>query len=136
MTLIKTLLPSLVACTVLCACATPDTPSSGAAGNPSPAPAYTRTLSSIQLAFDRDKRAIIGIYNQEFRAHPPAPEGTIAVGFTIEANGSVSECHVVYDGLNNAEFSSKIVDEVRSINFGPGTAQYIVDRYPLSFHPS
>lgn len=96
----------------------------------------SRTDEEIQLLFDRYKAALYRIYNTELRKDPTL-RGKMVLKIAIEPSGTVSNCTVESCNMNAPEFSEKIVDRVKKINFG---AKEGVPRttilYPIDFLPA
>jgi hypothetical protein len=95
-----------------------------------------RTDEEIQLLFDRYKAALYRIYNTELRKDPTL-RGKMVLKIAIEPSGAVSACSVESCNMNAPEFSEKIVERVKKINFGPkdGVPKTTI-LYPIDFLPA
>ncbi|HJV36737.1 AgmX/PglI C-terminal domain-containing protein [Geomonas sp.] len=95
-----------------------------------------RTDEEIQLLFDRYKAALYRIYNTELRKDPTL-RGKMVLKIAIEPSGVVSACSVESCNMNAPEFSEKIVERVKKINFGPkdGVPRTTI-LYPIDFLPA
>ena len=76
------------------------------------------------------------IYNTELRKDPSL-RGKMVLKISVEPSGVVSSCSVESCNMNAAEFSDKIVDRVKKINFGPkdGVPRTTI-LYPIDFLPA
>lgn len=90
----------------------------------------------IQRVFDRNKTAINLIFNRAAREDASIVAGKVLVNFTIQPDGSVSDCHVVSSSYNNPALEEKIIQRIKLMNFGAKpVAARIVRNYPLNYLP-
>ncbi len=95
-----------------------------------------RTLSEIQLVFDRNKAAFYAIFSRAARENPNLGVGKVVVSLTIAASGAVTDCRVVSSSFNDPELEGKIVQRVKLLNFGPkDVATYTYPNYPINYLP-
>jgi hypothetical protein len=95
-----------------------------------------RTDEEIQIVFDRYKATLYRIYNKELRKDPTL-RGKLLLRLTIEPGGEVSMCAVESTDLASSELVAKIVERVKSINFGPKEdVTTITILYPIDFLPA
>lgn len=89
-----------------------------------------RTLSEIQLVFDRNKGAISSIFNRALRDFPDL-RGRIIINFVVAPDGSVTNLEMVRSDLGNPDLEKKILQRVQLINFGAKS----VPPFPLKDFP-
>lgn len=94
-----------------------------------------RTLSEIQLVFDRNKAAFYSLYNAALRRNPNE-QGKIVVSLTIAPNGSVTDCHMVYSNTGDKTLEQQVVARVKMMNFGAkAVPSFTYPNYPIHFVP-
>lgn len=109
---------------------------SGGGGTGSGRGGPSRSLEEIQLVFDRNKSALISMYNRA-RRETPDMQGKMVVKLTIEPDGSVSACSLVSSELNNADLERKIVARILLFNFGAkAVPSFTYPNYPIIFLPT
>ena len=91
-----------------------------------------RTLLEVQEGFDKAKANI----SQAFDAHANLPPGKIVVSFTIQPDGTVSECHVVSSTFSDVVVESAVVNEVKKVTFGArNVPPFSYPNYPILYKP-
>ena len=96
----------------------------------------SRSLEEIQLVFDRNKSALISLYNRA-RREMADMQGKMVVRLTIEPDGSVSACTMVSSELGNPELERKILARIQLFNFGTkAVPRYTYPNYPIIFLPT
>lgn len=99
-------------------------------------PGPSRTDEEIQIVFDRYKSALYRIYNRELRKNPTL-RGKMVLRITILPNGTVSKAKVESTDLDSENLSAKIVERVKSFNFGAKKdVPTITILYPIVFLPA
>lgn len=94
-----------------------------------------RTLSEIQLVFDRNKAAFYALYNAALRRNPNA-QGKIVVSLTIAPSGQVTDCHVVYNNMGDKTLEAQVVARVKMLDFGAkAVPEFTYPNYPIHFVP-
>lgn len=95
-----------------------------------------RSLAEIQLVFDRNKSALISLYNRA-RREAPDMQGKMVVSLTIEPDGSVADCRLVSSELGNPDLERKIVARILLFNFGAkAVPRFTYPNYPIIFLPT
>jgi TonB family protein len=95
----------------------------------------SRSLEEVRLVLERSKGALYAIYNRALR-EDASLQGKVVVSFTIEPNGSISECHLVSSELKNAELEQKLLARFRSLSFAAEDVGTLTTTYPIDFLPS
>lgn len=97
-----------------------------------------RTNEEINAVFDRAKGAFTAIYTRAKRDNANlATEGVVTIAFTIQPDGSVTDCRLISSTLGDAEVTNKIVQRASLLNFGPkGVPAFAVQRYPIRIQGS
>jgi len=99
-------------------------------------PGLSRTDEEIQIVFDRYKASFYRLYNRELRIDPTL-RGQMVLRLTIEPDGSVSMCALQSSDMNAPDLSARVVDRVRTINFGAKEdVQALTIVYPIDFLPA
>ena len=94
--------------------------------------AKSRTLQEVQEGFDRNKEEIARV----FEGHPGLQPGLIAVGLTIQPDGTVSECSVTSSTFSDPDLESQILETVRKITFGSrNVPAFSYSGYPINYFP-
>lgn len=94
-----------------------------------------RSDSNIKQVFDKNKSSLFRLYNRALRKDPSL-QGTVVLKFTIEPDGSVSDCSVVSSDLKDEDLVGKIVNRVKLINFGEQKVSAKTITFPIEFFPS
>jgi hypothetical protein len=99
-----------------------------------PPTATTRILSpsEIDTVVRTHELSFHACYAAE-RARHPDIEGTITVGWHIEANGSVSAQSVVSTTMGSARVEECVLREIGSLHFPNSDGGVTIDAYPLKF---
>jgi TonB family protein len=93
-----------------------------------------RTLSELQLVFQRNYGAFLAIFSREERESGALGAGKVVVSLTISPSGAVTECHIVNSSFNNPDLEAKIVARVKLLSFGPkNVAPYTYPNYPINY---
>ncbi len=93
-----------------------------------------RTLQEIQLIFDRSKGAFDAIFTRTARETSGMDAGKVSISLTIAPDGSVVRCDIVSSSFNNAEFEQKILQRVKTLNFGAkNVPTFTFQNYSLNF---
>jgi len=89
----------------------------------------------IQLVFQRNKGAIISIYNRALRTNPGL-QGILLLEITINASGTVIKITILSSEINNKPLEKRIRLRVKRFNFGakPGSSNFTFT-YPLDIMP-
>ncbi|MDR3416191.1 MAG: TonB family protein [Nevskia sp.] len=96
-----------------------------------------RTLTEIQEVFDRNKAALISIYNRQARESPNMGDGKIVVKFTIAPDGSITACSIVSSSFNDPDFERKIIERIKLFHFASkNVPPFSYGSYPIEFHPT
>ena len=97
-----------------------------------------RTNEEINAIFDRAKGAFTAIYTRAKRDNANlATEGVVTIAFTIQPDGSVTDCKLISSTLGDADVTNKIVQRASLLNFGPkGVPAFAVQRYPIRIQGS
>jgi len=96
----------------------------------------SRSDEDIQLVFDRYKAALYRVYNRELRSNPTL-RGRMVLRITIKPDGSVAKCVVDSSDMNSPDLASKIVERVKTFNFGKKEgADVLTILYPIDFLPA
>ena len=95
-----------------------------------------RTDEEIQIVFDRYKSSFYRLYNRELRNNPTL-KGQMVLRLTIEPDGSVTMCKLQSSDMDAPDLASKVVSQVRTINFGAKDGVPTVTIvYPIDFLPA
>lgn len=93
-----------------------------------------RTLQEIQLTFDRSKNAFDAIFTRAARESAGMDAGKLIVSLTIAPDRSVTHSELVSSSFSNAEFEQKILQRVKSLNFGAkNMPPFTFSHYSLDF---
>jgi protein TonB len=93
-----------------------------------------RTLQEIQLTFDRSKSAFDAIFTRTAREISGMDAGKVSVSLTIAPDGSVIRCEIVSSSFGNAQFEQKILQRVKTLNFGAKNVPvFTFQNYSLNF---
>lgn len=97
-----------------------------------------RTDEEINAVFDRAKGAFNAIYTRASNQNPNLPSaGVIVISFTIQPDGSVTNCKLVSSTFADPEVTNKIVQRASLLNFGPkAVPAYPVPHYPIRIQAS
>lgn len=97
-----------------------------------------RTDEEINAVFDRAKGAFNAIYTRASNQNPNLPSaGVIVISFTIQPDGSVTNCKLVSSTFADPEVTNKIVQRASLLNFGPKSVPaYPVPHYPIRIQAS
>lgn len=97
-----------------------------------------RTDEEINAVFDRAKGAFNAIYTRASNQNPNLPSaGVIVISFTIQPDGSVTNCKLVSSTFADPEVTNKIVQRASLLNFGPkAVPAYTVPHYPIRIQAS
>lgn len=108
--------------------------SGSAAGTGGERAAAGRTMAEIQLTFDRSKGAFDAIFTRTARETSGMDAGKVSVSLTIAPDGSVIRCDIVSSSFGNAEFEKKILQRVKTLNFGAKNVPvFTFQNYSLNF---
>lgn len=108
--------------------------SGSAAGTGGERAAAGRTLQEIQLTFDRSKSAFDAIFTRTARETSGMDAGKVNVSLTIAPDGSVIRCEIMSSSFGNAEFERKILQRVKTLNFGAKNVPvFTFQNYSLNF---
>ena len=93
-----------------------------------------RTLQEIQLTFDHSKGAFDAIFTRTARETSGMDAGKVSVTLTIAPDGSVMQCEIVSSSFGNREFEQKILQRVKTLNFGAKNVPvFTFQNYSLNF---
>lgn len=114
---------------------------SALSGSPSPAQNTTdhqlgagRTLQEIQWMFDRSKGAFDAIFTRAARENAGIEAGRVSISLTIAPDGSVTQCEIISSSFGNHDLEQKILQRVKSLNFGPkNVPAFTLRNYALNF---
>ena len=97
-----------------------------------------RTDEEINAVFDRAKGAFNAIYTTASNRNPNLPSaGVIVISFTIQPDGSVTDCKLVSSTFADPEVTNKIVLRASLLNFGrKAVPAYAVPHYPIRIQAS
>lgn len=97
-----------------------------------------RTDEEINAVFDRAKGAFNAIYTRASNQNPNLPSaGVIVISFTIQPDGSVTNCKLVSSTFADPDVTNKIVQRASLLNFGPkAVPAYTVPHYPIRIQAS
>lgn len=97
-----------------------------------------RTDEEINAVFDRAKGAFNAIYTRASNQNPNLPSaGVIVISFTIQPDGSVTNCKLVSSTFADPEVTNKVVQRASLLNFGPkAVPAYSVPHYPIRIQAS
>jgi len=97
-----------------------------------------RTDEEINAAFDRAKGAFNAIYTRAARENASlASAGVIVVSFTIQPDGSVTNCKLVSSTFADPELANKVVQRASLLNFGAkAVPPFSVPHYPIRIQAS
>ena len=95
----------------------------------------SRSLEEVRLVLERSKGALYAIYNRALR-EDASLQGKVVVSFTIEPNGSVSECHLVSSELKSPDLEQKLLSRFRTLSFPAEDVGTLTTTYPIDFLPS
>ncbi len=95
----------------------------------------SRSREEIELVFDRNKGAIIAIYNRALRQNP-ALVGKVVLELTIEPDGRVSDCSVVSSELGDPDLERRLVQRVLLFQFEAKDVERITTTKPIDFFPA
>ena len=95
----------------------------------------SRSLEEVRLVLERNKGALYAIYNRALR-EDASLQGKVVLSFTIEPNGSISECHIVSSELKNADLEQKLLSRFRGMTFAAEDVGTLTTTYPIDFLPS
>lgn len=97
-----------------------------------------RTDEEINAVFDRAKGAFNAIYTRASNQNANLPSaGVIVISFTIQSDGSVTNCKLVSSTFADPEVTNKIVQRASLLNFGPkAVPAYTVPHYPIRIQAS
>jgi len=98
-------------------------------------PAAGRTDEEIQIVFDRHKAALYRLYNRELRKDPTL-RGQMVLRIRIEPDGSVSLCEVKSSDLKAPRLAQRVVERVKTFDFGAKDVATITILYPIDFLPA
>jgi len=109
----------------------------GANGISPDALAGGRTLVEIQQEFDRTKGSFYALFSRAARENPAIGSGKIVINLTIAADGSVVSCQLVSSTFGEPELEHKIIEKIKSMNFGPKSGPPFTARnYPINYIPN
>ena len=95
----------------------------------------SRSLEEVRLVLERNKGALYAIYNRALR-EDASLQGKVVLSFTIEPNGSISDCRIVSSELKNAELEQKLLARFRAMTFAAEDVGTLTTTYPIDFLPS
>jgi len=97
-----------------------------------------RTDEESNAAFDRAEGAFNAIYTRAARENASlASAGVIVVSFTIQPDGSVTDCKLVSSTFADAELANKVVQRASLLNFGAkAVPPFSVPHYPIRIQAS
>lgn len=94
-----------------------------------------RTDEEIQIVFDRSKGSLYRYY-QRARRTDPTLEGKVVLRLTIEPSGKVSSASIVSSELGDKDLEKRILNKVKTFNFGAKDVPRITINYPIDFIPA
>lgn len=94
-----------------------------------------RDSESIKMEVERRKGSIYSLYYEAMNENPEL-HGLFVFKMVIEPDGTISKLNLVSSELEFAELESKMLERIRSINFGPADVATTTVQYRFRFVPS
>lgn len=95
----------------------------------------TRSMETIRTITESAKDKINGAYQDLYIANNDT-QGKVAVEFTIEKAGNVSQCKENESDMSGSNFNGKICDIISALNYGPVESSNPVNiKYNYQFQP-
>ncbi len=94
-----------------------------------------RSDEDIRKVFDSKKGLIFSLYSRALRNNPTL-QGTLVLHLIITPDGTVKQCNVVSSELADQDLVRKIVNLVKTFNFGSDAVDVWDDNYSMDFFPS
>ena len=102
--------------------------------NPAQSILNRRSMESVREVFSRYSGAVYQAYHDALKQNPNI-EGALIVGLTIEPSGEVSECTALSSQLNDAKLDEKIINQIKTYNFGKGDYAQWKGRFSINLYP-
>ena len=84
--------------------------------------------------FDRSKGAFDAIFTRAARENAGIEAGRVSISLTIAPDGSVTQCEIISSSFGNHDLEQKILQRVKSLNFGPkNVPAFTLRNYALNF---
>lgn len=94
-----------------------------------------RDMESIRRTLERTKSSVHSLYQQALLDHPDLA-GKFTFKLVIEPDGSISNLSLLASELGMAELESRILERIRTVNFGAKEVSPTVVEYKFVFLPS
>ena len=95
----------------------------------------SRSREEIELVFDKNKGAILALYNRALR-NDPSLEGKVVLRLTIAPNGQVTLCEVISSELGDPDLENKLVQRIKLFRFEAKDVEAITTTKPIDFFPA